>query len=84
MTDAVEKVPGMPPARNKRIMGAEFLNRSCAFDARLESMLLGDPLKILFQQHRPIPDLGSRRTGVAIHGLFDHLVRPGKERRLSH
>jgi hypothetical protein len=42
MTDAVEKVPGMPPARNKRIMGAEFLNLSCAFDARLESMLLGD------------------------------------------
>jgi hypothetical protein len=45
MTDTVEKVPGMSPARNKRIMGAEFLNRSCAFDARLESMLLGDPPK---------------------------------------
>jgi hypothetical protein len=41
--DAVEKVTGMPPARNNRIMGTEFLNRSCAFDARLESMLLGDP-----------------------------------------
>src|ERR1700680_3324031 len=43
--DTVEKVPGMSPARNKRIMGVEFLNRSCAFDARLESMLLGDPPK---------------------------------------
>jgi hypothetical protein len=30
---------------DKRIMGAEFLNLSCVFDARLESMLLGDPLK---------------------------------------
>src|SRR4030095_14651605 len=29
--------------RNNRIMGANFLNRSCAFDARLESMLLGVP-----------------------------------------
>src|SRR5262245_20001109 len=38
--------------RNNRITGANFLNRSCAFDARLESMLLGVPLKILFQQHR--------------------------------
>src|SRR6266699_949465 len=47
----------MSPARNKRIMGAEFLNRSCAFDARLESMLLGAPLKSLFQQHRSNPVL---------------------------
>jgi hypothetical protein len=43
MTDAVEKVGGMPLARNNRIMGANFLNQSCAFDARLESILLGDP-----------------------------------------
>src|SRR3972149_2762630 len=41
LTDAVEKVDDMPPSRNNRIMGADFLNRSCAFDARLESMLLG-------------------------------------------
>jgi hypothetical protein len=53
VTDAVEKVGGMPPARNNRIMGADFANRTCAFGARLESMLLRDPLKILFQQHRP-------------------------------
>jgi hypothetical protein len=26
----------------------DFLNRSCAFDARPESTLLGDPLKIFF------------------------------------
>jgi hypothetical protein len=47
----------MPLARNNRIMGANFLNQSCAFDARLESILLGDPLKILFQQHLPIDDI---------------------------
>jgi hypothetical protein len=52
MTDVVEKVCGVPPARNNRIMMADFLNRSCAFDARFESILLADPPKILFQQHR--------------------------------
>jgi hypothetical protein len=41
-TDAVEKGAGMPAARNNRIMGAGFLNRSCAFYARLESILLGE------------------------------------------
>jgi hypothetical protein len=32
----------MPPTRNNRIKEADFLNRSCAFDAGFESMLLGD------------------------------------------
>jgi hypothetical protein len=54
LTDAVEKVGGMPPARNNRIIGANFLNRYCVFGAHLESMLLA--LKILFQQHRPISE----------------------------
>jgi hypothetical protein len=36
LTDAVEKVGGMLPTRNNRIMGAAFLNRSCPSDARLE------------------------------------------------
>jgi hypothetical protein len=40
--DAVDKVGGMPPARNNRIMGDDFLNRSCAFVGCLESILLGD------------------------------------------
>jgi hypothetical protein len=57
VTDAVEKVDGMPPARNNRIAGDHFLNRSCVFGGRLESMLLGEPLKILFQQHRPQGDM---------------------------
>jgi hypothetical protein len=45
LADAVEKVGGMPPARNKRIASADFLNQYCVFGARLESMLLGDPLQ---------------------------------------
>src|SRR5262249_15517557 len=32
--------------------GASFLNRTCAYGARLESILLADPLKIFFRQHR--------------------------------
>jgi hypothetical protein len=43
MTDTVEKVRSMAPPRNNRNDEADFLNRSCAFDAGFESMLLGDP-----------------------------------------
>jgi hypothetical protein len=43
LTDAVEKGRGMPPARNYRISGDDILNRSCAFHAGLESILLEDP-----------------------------------------
>jgi hypothetical protein len=43
MTDAVEKGFSMSPARNFRIGWANILNRSCAFHAALESILLGDP-----------------------------------------
>jgi hypothetical protein len=57
LTDAVEKVGGTTPARNNRIPGDDFLTRSCAVSGRLESMLLGDPLKIFFQQYRPTTDI---------------------------
>jgi len=46
--DAVEKVRSMPPTRNNRINETYFLNRSCASQAILESMLLGRPLKLFF------------------------------------
>jgi hypothetical protein len=46
--DAVEKVRGMPAERNNRISGASFLNRTCAYGARLESILLADPPQNLF------------------------------------
>jgi hypothetical protein len=62
--DAVEKVGGMPLARNNQIMGANFLNQSCAFDARLESILLGDPFKILFQQHRSLADIATGQRDI--------------------
>src|SRR5208283_2914277 len=50
--DAVEKVASVPLARNNRIEETDILNRSYAFDSGFESMLLGDPPKILFQQYR--------------------------------
>jgi hypothetical protein len=62
MTDAVEKVGGMPSVRNNRIAGDDFLNRSCAFGGRLESMLLGDPpSKSFFNSIDPQPTSRSRR-----------------------
>jgi hypothetical protein len=48
MTDAVEKVLSVAVPRNNRIIEGNFLNRSCAFDARLELILLGDPPQNLF------------------------------------
>src|SRR5687767_5970073 len=43
--------------RNNRILGANFLNRSCAFDAHLESMLLGSSVKTPFRRHRRCADI---------------------------
>src|SRR5215471_16536369 len=51
-----KKVGATLTTRNNRIAQAGFLNRSCAFDARLESILLEDPLKIFFRQYRPVCD----------------------------
>jgi hypothetical protein len=48
LADAVEKVRSTPSARNNRITMADFLNRSCAFEARLESILLVAPAQNLF------------------------------------
>jgi len=45
----VEDVGGMPSARINRIVGADFLNRSCAPDARLLNQgCLGDSPQIVF------------------------------------
>jgi hypothetical protein len=72
MTDAVEKGLSMPPARNYRISGADILNRSCALHADLESLLLGTPTKILFQQHRQ-PDI--RRVLSNAKSLSSEIAR---------
>jgi hypothetical protein len=45
LTDAVEKVGGILTVRKKRIMQAGKLNRSCAFDARLENLASTTPSK---------------------------------------
>ena len=63
------KSPRHPTARNNRIIGLDFLNRTCAFETHFESMLLGEPSKIVFRQHRPdSANLGSaasrRLSGV--------------------
>src|SRR5215471_20259628 len=53
LADAVEKVCGILLTCNNRIIGVDFLNRTCAFDAVFESILLREPPKIFFRQHRP-------------------------------
>jgi len=45
---AVEKVRSVLLTRNNRINGVDFLNRTYAFDAHFESMLLRGPPKIFF------------------------------------
>ena len=66
--------------RNNRIVGADFLNRCCAFDNRLESMLLGSPLKTLFRQYRPRADMAlpfplRQRLGHAAGRVDEQLCR---------
>jgi hypothetical protein len=43
LTDAVEKVGDGAPARNNRIASDDFLNQTCAFGGRLESILFRGP-----------------------------------------
>ena len=66
LADAVEKVSATLTTRNDRIAQAGFLNRSCAFDARLESILLEDPLKIFFRQYRPLGDARLVQADVSL------------------
>jgi hypothetical protein len=83
--DAVEKVHGMPSARNNRIMVADFLNRSCAFDACCESILLGVPPQNPFSTASV---MGCRYDYVAIttgvpQSADDLLRRPSRQRRVT-
>jgi putative transposase len=43
---------GILLTRNNRLIGVAFLNRTFAIDAHFESMLLGEPSKVFFRQHR--------------------------------
>jgi hypothetical protein len=73
MTDAVEKGHGAVSVRNNRIGSNDLLNRCCAFDACLESMLRGKPSKIFFQQHRPKADVAAKFVNQRItrHNIID-------------
>jgi hypothetical protein len=49
----LKKVRGTLSARSQSNRVADFLNRSCAFDACLESILLGASAQNPFLTHRP-------------------------------
>ena len=70
MTDAVKKVGGIPLARNNRIMEADFLNRCCSFNARLESILLGDP------PQNPFSTVSTQSGQVALSSIVIGTVCP--------
>ncbi len=72
MADAVEKVGGILLRRNNRIVGVHFLNRTCAFRPHFESMLLRNPLKIFFRQHRPKAAVDA----IDLHGSYQGISRP--------
>src|ERR1039457_3487007 len=81
MTDAVDKVGDEQPAGNNRIQVPSFLNRYCAPDSYLDSMLLTRPSKNVYRQHRSIaeaarphrmgPLLGDERTAFLSNARND-------------
>jgi hypothetical protein len=80
LTDAVEKVRGATPKRNKRIEPNNILNLCCEYGSSLESMLRGKTHKILFRQYRPETDIGGtllKRYGPLddTHRRFRHRTR---------
>ena len=77
MVDAVEKVGSILLERNNRVIGVDFLNRTCAFDPHFESMLRRDPPKIFFRQHRPQPDSCSATS-------LDRLGKPATPKMCQH
>jgi hypothetical protein len=58
LTDTVEKVGAVPPARNNRIIGIGFLIELANSMLVLNQCCSEAPFKILFQQHRPEADFG--------------------------
>ena len=71
----------MPPARNYRISSADILNRSCAFHADLESILLEDPSQNPFSTASANnglwpPRVGQQRIelGLAVDRFYVHFI----------
>jgi hypothetical protein len=56
----------MPSTRNNRINIADFLNRSCTFDARFESILLGATPQNPFSTVSVKNGCGGRSTGTSV------------------
>jgi hypothetical protein len=73
VTDAVEKVGGILLMRNNRIIRVDFLNGTWAFDAHLESMLLREPPKIFFRQHRPTADISQFSIELGVVRVLDRV-----------
>src|SRR5262245_7558440 len=68
--DAVEKVGDGAPARNNRIVSDDFLNRTCAFGGRLESILFRGPPQNPFSTASTQADLGRRWRVSCWHPPF--------------
>jgi hypothetical protein len=73
--DAVEKVGRILLERNNRIIGTDFLDRTCAFDPHFGSMLREDP-KLFFRQHRSISDqIGGRIVAhLLVSSLYEMML----------
>jgi hypothetical protein len=70
VTDAVEKLRNEHGARNNRIRRNGCLNRCCVRDSSFESKLLVPTLQIVFQQHRPDPDMQAITQNVDVGKLW--------------
>jgi len=66
LTDAVDKVGDERRVGNNRIQVPSFLNRYCAPDSYLDSMLLTRPSKNVYRQHRPKRDIAARVLVISI------------------
>jgi hypothetical protein len=60
LTDAVEKVRGTSDKRNNKIINDDLLHRTCALDARIDSILLREPPQNLFST----ASVHGRRSGT--------------------
>src|SRR5665648_849088 len=71
MTDAVDKVGDEQRAGNNRIQMPSFLNRYCAPDSYLDSMLLIRPSKNVYRQHRSKADMTPTTANVGFVPCVD-------------
>jgi len=68
LTDAVDKGGDEQRAGNNRIQVPSFLNRYCAPDSYLDSMLLTRLSKNVYRQHLPTVDVAAKAQSHTING----------------